>query len=35
VQVGSGASLWYGSVVRGDVNHVAIGPGSSVAESAV
>lgn len=35
VKVGSGASLWYGSVVRGDVNHVVIGPGSSVGDSAV
>ena len=34
-QVGSGASLWYGSVVRGDVNHVVIGAGSSVGDSAV
>ncbi|CAM9306913.1 unnamed protein product [Pylaiella littoralis] len=35
VKVGSGASLWYGAVVRGDVNHVVIGPGSSVGDSAV
>ena len=34
-QVGSGTSLWYGSVVRGDVNHVVIGAGSSVGDSAV
>lgn len=34
-QVGSGASLWYGAVVRGDVNHVVIGSGSSVGDSAV
>lgn len=33
--MGSGASLWYGAVVRGDVNHVVIGPGSSVGDSAV
>ncbi|CAM9922180.1 unnamed protein product [Ectocarpus sp. 4 AP-2014] len=35
VKVGEGASLWYGSVVRGDVNHVVIGAGSSVGDSAV
>lgn len=34
-QVGSGASVWYGAVVRGDVNHVVIGPGTSVGDSAV
>lgn len=34
-KVGEGASLWYGSVVRGDVNHVVIGAGSSVGDSAV
>lgn len=34
-QVGSGASLWYGAVVRGDVNHVIIGSGSSIGDSAV
>lgn len=33
--MGSGASLWYGSVVRGDVNHVVIGAGTSVGDSAV
>ncbi|CAN0514319.1 unnamed protein product, partial [Ectocarpus sp. 8 AP-2014] len=35
VKVGEGASLWYGSVVRGDVNHVVIGAGSSIGDSAV
>lgn len=35
MQVGDAASLWYGSVVRGDVNHIVIGSGSSVGDSAV
>lgn len=34
-QVGSGASLWYASVIRGDVNRVVIGAGTSVGDSAV
>lgn len=35
VQVGAGSSLWYGSVVRGDVNNVYIGAKTMVGDSAV
>jgi len=35
VFVGTGASVWYGAVVRGDLNKVYIGPGSSVGDRAV
>lgn len=35
VLIGEGASIWYGAVVRGDVELVQIGPGSNVQDGAV
>lgn len=35
VSVGQGASIWYGAVVRGDVESVQIGAGSNVQDGAV
>ena len=35
VIVGAGASIWYGAVVRGDVEAVRIGAGSNVQDGAV
>lgn len=35
VDVGAGASIWYGAVVRGDVERIAIGAGSNVQDGAI
>ncbi len=35
VEVGLGASIWYGAVVRGDVEAIVIGAGSNVQDGAV
>ncbi len=35
VEVGEGASIWFGAVVRGDVERVVVGPGSNVQDGAV
>ena len=35
VTVGAGASLWFGVVARGDVEHIHIGAGSNVQDGAV
>lgn len=35
VEVGAGASIWYGAVVRGDVDWVRIGKSSNVQDGAV
>jgi carbonic anhydrase/acetyltransferase-like protein (isoleucine patch superfamily) len=35
VKLGSGASVWYGAVVRGDVNFIEIGNGTSIGDGAV
>jgi carbonic anhydrase/acetyltransferase-like protein (isoleucine patch superfamily) len=35
VEVGEGASVWFGAVVRGDLEKVVIGPGSNVQDGAV
>lgn len=35
VEVGEGASVWFGAVVRGDLERVVIGPGSNVQDGAV
>ena len=35
VELGPGASLWYGTVVRGDVNHVRIGARTNVQDNSV
>lgn len=35
VEIGSGASIWYGAVVRGDVERIAIGAHSNVQDGAV
>ncbi len=35
VTVGSGASIWWGAVLRGDWNHIEIGPRSSVQDNCV
>ena len=34
VEVGEGASIWFGTVVRGDVNHVRIGARTNLQERA-
>lgn len=35
VWLGDGANVWYGAVLRGDVERVAIGPGTSFQDNAV
>jgi len=35
VEIGKGASVWYGAVVRGDVNSITIGDGASIGDRAV
>jgi carbonic anhydrase/acetyltransferase-like protein (isoleucine patch superfamily) len=35
VRIGAGSSIWYGAVVRGDVEAIAIGPHSNVQDGAV
>ncbi|GKY97562.1 hypothetical protein MPSEU_000714400 [Mayamaea pseudoterrestris] len=35
VTIGEASSVWYGAVVRGDVNHVKIGTASSIGDRAV
>lgn len=35
VAVGTGASIWYGAVVRGDVERIAIGAGSNIQDGAI
>jgi carbonic anhydrase/acetyltransferase-like protein (isoleucine patch superfamily) len=35
VEIGDGASVWYGAVLRGDEGRIVIGPGSNVQDNAV
>ncbi|NJR38501.1 MAG: gamma carbonic anhydrase family protein [Leptolyngbyaceae cyanobacterium CSU_1_4] len=35
VEVGAGASIWYGAVVRGDVEKIVIGQGTNVQDGAI
>lgn len=35
VQVGEQASIWYGTVARGDINKIVIGPGSNIQDGSV
>ncbi len=35
VEIGDGASIWYGVVLRGDEGKIVIGPGSNVQDNAV
>ena len=35
VEVGAGASVWFGAVLRGDFGRIVIGPGSCVQDNAV
>ena len=35
VELGPGASIWFGTVVRGDVNHVRIGARSNLQDGSV
>jgi len=35
VEIGDGASVWYGVVLRGDEGRIVIGPGSNVQDNAV
>lgn len=35
VELGAGASVWYGAVVRGDVHYIKVGEGSSIGDGAV
>jgi carbonic anhydrase/acetyltransferase-like protein (isoleucine patch superfamily) len=35
VSVGKGASIWYGSILRGDVNSITIGAGSNLQDGCV
>ncbi|KAL7117337.1 hypothetical protein ACP275_03G065800 [Erythranthe tilingii] len=35
VQVGQGASIWYGSVLRGDVNSISIGYGTNIQDNSL
>ncbi len=33
VEIGSKVSIWYGCVIRGDVNHIRIGAGSNIQDN--
>ena len=35
VQIGAGASVWYGAVIRGDTSYAVIGEGANVQDGAV
>ena len=35
VRVGDRANIWFGTVLRGDISHIAIGAGSSIQDNAV
>lgn len=35
VEVGSGASIWYGAVVRGDIEKIAIGANTNIQDGAI
>lgn len=35
VKLGERTSVWYGAVIRGDVNHISIGAGSNIQDRAV
>ena len=35
VEIGPGASIWYGCVVRGDVNHIRIGANTNIQDGTV
>lgn len=35
VTIGAGASIWFGAVIRGDVGHIEIGPGTNVQDNVV
>src|SRR5215813_9018030 len=35
VEIGDGASIWYGVVLRGDEGHIRIGRGSNVQDNSV
>src|SRR5262249_51873757 len=35
VEIGDGASVWYGAVLRGDEGHIRLGRGSNVQDNAV
>ncbi|XP_051139880.1 gamma carbonic anhydrase 2, mitochondrial-like isoform X3 [Andrographis paniculata] len=35
VQVGRGSSIWYGSVLRGDVNSISVGSGTNIQDNSL
>lgn len=35
VQVGQGSSIWYGSVLRGDVNSISVGSGTNIQDNSL
>ncbi len=35
VEIGENASVWFGSVIRGDVNHIRIGAGANIQDATV
>jgi len=35
VKIGADVSIWYGCILRGDVNHISIGRGSNIQEASV
>ena len=35
VRIGANASIWYGAVCRGDINHICIGEGTNIQDNAV
>lgn len=35
VEIGAGSSVWYGAVIRGDVNRIVIGRGSNIQDGTV
>ena len=35
VRVGDRANIWFGTVLRGDISHIEIGPGCSIQDTAV
>ncbi|EPS62312.1 hypothetical protein M569_12479, partial [Genlisea aurea] len=35
VQVGSGSSIWYGAVLRGDVNSISVGTGTNIQDNSL
>lgn len=35
VQIGKGSSIWYGCVLRGDVNNISVGSGTNIQDNSL